>query len=143
LTAWVAVVVVLKIIKWLICLARLTMRTRRIGRKCVASDANGWEGRQRVLKTEQETIIRWDQDERLAELWTCYEPDARRWARAGFEVKVYASNSEGMPMSWSAQVPSEAIRYRRVQDGKVVRRKGHRKGRLLGVDADQLLRAEA
>jgi hypothetical protein len=96
-----------------------------------------------MTKAEQETVIRWDQEERIAHLWTAYEPDARRWEKAGYDVKVYARDQGGRPTSWSAQAPVEAVRWRRVSQGAVVRRQGHRKGRVFGVRRDELVGAEA
>jgi hypothetical protein len=92
-----------------------------------------------MTKAEQETIIRWDQDERIAHLWTAYEPDAHCWQHAGYAVRVDTHDRSGQPTSWSARVPVGAIRYRPVRDGHLVKRKGHRKGRLLGVRPDELV----
>jgi len=94
-----------------------------------------------MTKAEQETIIRWDQQDRLAHLWTAYEPDARRWQRAGYGVSTETTDRSGQPTSWSARVPVGAIRYRPVRDGHLVKRKGHRKGRLLGYRIDELVEA--
>jgi hypothetical protein len=94
-------------------------------------------------KAEQETILRWDQEERAADLWTSYAPDARRWKKAGYDVHVYTADREGQATSWSARVPVDVIRWRRMQGGEVFRRKGHRKGQLLGVRDDQLVGADA
>jgi hypothetical protein len=96
-----------------------------------------------VVKAKQETIVRWDQEERIAHLWTAYEPDARRWQKAGYEVQVYTTDCDGRLTSWSGRVPVEAIRWRRVKNGQVVRRSGHRRGRLLGVRDDELVGAGA
>jgi hypothetical protein len=96
-----------------------------------------------MTKAERETIIRWDQAERIAYLWTAYEPDARRWKKAGYDVYVYTADRAGQPTSWSARVPVDAISWRRMQSGEVVHRKGHQKGRLLGVRDDELVGAGA
>jgi hypothetical protein len=96
-----------------------------------------------VTKAEQETSIRWDQQERVAHLWTAYEPDAERWVRFGYPVTVYRRDKDGRPVSWAAEVPVDAIRWRRVEDGRVVKRRGHRKGRTFGPRRhDELVAAE-
>lgn len=96
-----------------------------------------------MTRAEQETTIRWDQEDRTAELWTAYAPDARKWEKAGYTVWPYAFDRDGNPQSWAARVPCEAIRYRQVKDGRVAKRRGHRKGRLLGVSqTDQLVEVE-
>jgi len=92
-----------------------------------------------VTKAEQETVIRWDQEERVAHLWTSYEPDARTWQRSGYEVQAFERSRDGEPQSWQTDVPLEAIRYRKVADGAVVKRRGHGKGRLFGAAVDQLV----
>src|SRR5207248_567062 len=95
--------------------------------------------RKGLMRVEQETVVRYDQQERVAHLWTAYPADARRWERLGYPVKVYSRTPRGLPHSWAAEVPIDAIRWRRVADGEVVRRRGHRKGRLLGVRPDELV----
>jgi len=92
-----------------------------------------------MTKSEQETIIRWDQEERVAHLWTAYEPDAERWVRAGYPVTVYRRDKDGRPVSWAAEVPLDAIRWRRVEDGQVVKRQGHRSGRVFRSRRDELV----
>ena len=37
----------------------------------------------RRTRAEMETIVRWDQDERIAELWTAHPAQARRWRKTG------------------------------------------------------------
>ena len=95
-----------------------------------------------MTKAEQETVIRWDQDERLAHLWTAYEPDARRWERLGYSVRVFQTGRDGQPRSWSAEVPMEAVRWRPLENGRVKRRRGHRKGRVFVAQPDELVGAE-
>lgn len=92
-----------------------------------------------MTKAEQETIIRWDQEERIAHLWTAYEPDARRWEEAGYPVRVFDYAKDGTPRAWHAEVPVEAIRWRKVDDGGVVKRRGHGKGRTFPARTDQLV----
>ncbi len=96
-----------------------------------------------TTKAEQETHIWWDQKGRTAHLWTAYEPDARKWEQAGYPVRVDGQDREGRPTGWATQVPAEAIRYRRVQDGAVVKRRGHGKGRRFkAAEHDQLVASE-
>ena len=57
-----------------------------------------------TTKAEQETIIRYDQEERVASLWTAYARDARRWEELGYEVSVHSRTQEGTARSWSARV---------------------------------------
>ena len=90
-----------------------------------------------MTKSEQETMIRWDQEERIAHLWTAYPADARRWERAGYWYQVHSYGSDGSPRSWAAEVPIAAIRFRQIRNGSVLRRRGHRKGRVFGAPDDQ------
>ena len=82
-----------------------------------------------TTKAEQETIIRWDQEEPVADLYTAHQVQANKWIRLGYPVEVFGRDQEGIPRGWRAKVPVEAIRFRKVQDGQVVKRRGHGKGR--------------
>jgi hypothetical protein len=69
-------------------------------------------------REEQETILRWDETDAPALLWTASPRQAARWQKLG-----YALNVE--PGGWRAEVPKVAIRpLRRLVDGHVVRQKG-------------------
>jgi hypothetical protein len=72
-----------------------------------------------TTKTEQETIIRWDQEERVALLYTAYPTQARQWAKLGYPVEIYGRSQAGGPRSWRARVPFEALRWRRMRDGQI------------------------
>ena len=94
-------------------------------------------------KAEQETTIRWDPVEPVAHLYTAHQVQANRWIRLGYPVDVFGRDQQGTPRSWRAKVPVEAIRFRRVQDGQVVKRRGHGKGRPFeAVQHDQLVAVE-
>lgn len=96
-----------------------------------------------TTKAEQETIIRWDQEEQVAHLYTAHQVQANQWIRLGYPVEVSDRDQEGNPRGWTAKVPVEAIRFRKVQDGQVVKRRGHGKGRLFqAVEDDQLVGSE-
>jgi hypothetical protein len=92
-----------------------------------------------ISKAEQETIVRWDQDERVLYLYTAYTAEARKWDRLGYAVEVYGRTPAGEPRGWRAQAPLEALRLRRLVDGKVQRR---RRGRSLGVGPRKLAASE-
>ncbi len=87
-----------------------------------------------TIKAEQETIVRWDQAERVAWLYTAHPAQARRWQRIGYAVEVSDSDRDGQPRSWSGRVPVDAIRFRRVHNGVVVKRRGHSRGRPFGTE---------
>ena len=96
-----------------------------------------------MTKSEQETTIRWDQDELVAYLNTTYPPEARRWRKKGLAVEVSDCDSQGRPRAWTARVPKDAVRLRQVCDGEIVRKPGHRKGKLFGAERhDQLVVSE-
>jgi hypothetical protein len=79
-----------------------------------------------TTKAEQETIIRWDQEERVLDLYTAYAAEARKWERLGYKVEVCGRSQIGEPRSWRAQAPLEALRLRKLVDGKVGKhRRGH------------------
>jgi hypothetical protein len=95
-----------------------------------------------MTKAELETLVRWDQEERIAHLWTAYEPDALKWVAAGYPVRVFRRDAEGRPVSWAAEVPVGAIRWRPVRDGQVVRKRGHRKGVVFTTGSDEMVASE-
>ena len=76
-----------------------------------------------TTKAEQETIIRWDQEEHVAWLYTAHPAQARRWERLGYPMEVSDRDQRGSPTGWGAKVPVEAIRFRKVRDGAVVKRR--------------------
>src|SRR5258708_4574658 len=83
-----------------------------------------------TTKAEQETIIRWDQEERMLDLYTAYPADARQWTRLGYSVEICGRTQTGEPREWRARAPLEALRPRKLVDGKVVMR---RRGRSFGL----------
>src|SRR5262245_5018873 len=72
-----------------------------------------------MTKAEQETVIRYDQRERILHLRTAYAPDARKWATLGYPVEVCERAADGKPRGWRAQAPTKALRLRRIVDGNV------------------------
>jgi hypothetical protein len=74
-------------------------------------------------KAEQETIIRWDQEERVLHLYTAYPSDARKWERLGYSVEVCGRTQAGEARGWRAQAPLEALRLRKLVGGQVVKRR--------------------
>jgi hypothetical protein len=88
-----------------------------------------------MTKAEQETIIRWDQEERVLHLYTAYPADARNWARLGYPVEVCARTQVGKPRSWKARAPIEALTLRKLQNGQIVRRP---RGRSFGLGRRKL-----
>jgi hypothetical protein len=69
-------------------------------------------------REERETIVRWDETDAPAVLWTASPRQAAKWRKLG-----YALTTD--PGGWRANVPKAAIRpLRRMVDGQVVRQKG-------------------
>ena len=94
-------------------------------------------------RAEQETIIHWDRVEPVAYLYTAHQAQANRWIRMGYPVEVFSRDQKGTPRGWTAKVPVEAIRFRKVHDGVVVKRRGHGQGRRFkAVEHDQLVAVE-
>ena len=76
-----------------------------------------------MTKAEQETIIRWDQVDEVADLYTAHPAQARRWIKQGYPVEVSQCDSAGEPCAWRCTVPKDAVRFRQVRNGQVVRRR--------------------
>jgi hypothetical protein len=82
-------------------------------------------------KAEQETTIRWDEEERLAWLCTTTPAVQRRWARLGIRWQVHSRYPDGAPATWVAKIDFRAVKLRRVDAaGRVVKA---RPGRSSGV----------
>ena len=92
-----------------------------------------------TTKAEQETIIRYDQEERVLHLYTAFPPEARKWERLGYAVEVCGRTQAGEPRGWRAQAPLEALRLRKLVEGEVAKR---RRGRGFGLGARKLAGAE-
>ncbi len=71
-------------------------------------------------KAEQETIIRWDEDEKIATVYTACERIMKRFTKLGWTFKV-TSTSEGQPSGWTAVGPANAVKLRRLADGTLVK----------------------
>jgi hypothetical protein len=76
-----------------------------------------------TTKVEQETVIRYDQEDRVLHLWTAIPAEAKRWARLGYDVEIAGRTPAGEPRSWKTQGPVEALRLRKVVSGQVVKRR--------------------
>ncbi|HJN16973.1 MAG TPA: hypothetical protein QGH10_15820 [Armatimonadota bacterium] len=75
-------------------------------------------------RMEQETIIRYDQDERTLDLYTAWPVDARRWEKLGYPVEVAHRAQDGSPSGWRVVVPLACLRpLRKLANGQVVKRK--------------------
>jgi len=78
-----------------------------------------------MTKSEQETIVRYDQQERILHLYTAYPADARRWGKLGYNVIVERWR-DGQPSGWHARAPVAALRLRRLLNGQVRKRASRR-----------------
>ena len=78
---------------------------------------------ERLTLSEQETVIRYDRDERVLHLYTSWLVDAQRWEKLGYPVEVMHRYGDGSPSGWRA-VPVACLRpLRRLVNGQIVKRK--------------------
>ncbi|MDA1094282.1 MAG: hypothetical protein O3A25_13575 [Acidobacteria bacterium] len=96
-----------------------------------------------TTRAEQETIIDWNEEDQLAHLYTAHEAQAKRWIKLGYDMQVCHRDRAGLPTGWGAFAEKDAVRFRPVLDGKVVRRKGHCKGQLFPAKKHDQLVASA
>ncbi len=75
-----------------------------------------------MTKAEQETIIRWDREDRSVEMWTADQAEARRWQKLGYDLTIIRRPGDGAPTGWRATGPASCIRFRRVANGRLVKR---------------------
>ena len=55
--------------------------------------------------------------------YTAHPAQARRWEKQGYPVEVQDRDADGNPRGWRCSVPKDAVRFRRVRDGQVVKRR--------------------
>ena len=75
-----------------------------------------------VTKADQETMIRWDRENRTVQLYTADAAQARRWTQLGYDVRVQGTDRDGRPLGRTATGPSGCVRFRRLKNGAVVKR---------------------
>jgi hypothetical protein len=76
------------------------------------------------VKEEQETILRYDQEDKRLHLYTAWPNEARRWERLGYPVTVLHCDRAVEPVSWEAVVPLNCLRpLRRLVKGAIVKRR--------------------
>ena len=71
-----------------------------------------------MTRAEQETLVRWDEAQRVAHLCTTYPPMARRSQGRGYLVQVLSATRDGEPRSWAAVVPVACISSRHLAAGR-------------------------
>ena len=96
-----------------------------------------------TLKCEQETILRWDEDKRALIIYTASPKVRRKLERLGYRMEVYHRDPRGNATGWSCGAPLEALTFRKLVDGQLPKRKGHRKGKLFQAkEHDELVVSE-
>ena len=63
-----------------------------------------------MTKAEQETVIRWDEEEKVAYLWTASARIAHKWFKAGYEME---GRDQRSGTTYSAKVPAKLISFRK------------------------------
>jgi hypothetical protein len=63
------------------------------------------KGKTSRTAAEQETTLRFDEEERV--LWACTTTPriAARWQKAGYDVQVVGTDRNGRPQSWRMKLP--------------------------------------
>lgn len=70
-----------------------------------------------ITPAERETILRFDEEERVLHLWTASPTQARRWLRRGI-VLVEHRDGKGHPFWWNGTAPLGCLRPLRKLDGR-------------------------
>ena len=68
----------------------------------------------KLTRAEQETIVRWDRSEPVAEVWTADPTTKRRLEKRGHQMVVKGGG-------WVCRLPLKCISFRRVRQTKVER----------------------
>lgn len=72
-------------------------------------------------RAEQETIIRWDEDEQVAWVFTSCERIMKRYTKLGWHFAV-TSICKGEPNGWTARGPAKYVKLRRLVNGVTPKR---------------------
>ena len=75
-----------------------------------------------MSKAEKETVIRWDCEDPTPKFYTADPAQARRWSKLGYQVAVLDTDRKGAPRSWVADGAVGCVRFRRLEDGAIVKR---------------------
>ena len=67
-------------------------------------------------KMEAETVIRWDETDELAILWTASPKVRREWESYLFPVVAFPIAGAGTKAGWSTRVPKNRISYKTYQN---------------------------
>lgn len=71
-------------------------------------------------RAEMETTVRYDLESGDAHGCTADPKQAVRWRKLGYVVTAFGFMA-GQPVTWVTTFPKRLLRFRRVQDGRVVR----------------------
>lgn len=63
-------------------------------------------------RAEQETVIRWDEEDREIHLWTASHRTLRLLTRRGYKPLEINNGPDGRPRSWKFRLPDGAITLR-------------------------------
>lgn len=66
-----------------------------------------------LSKYEQETIIRWDEEEQVAHLYTAHGATAKKWEKLGWPVKIMDKDGQGKARGWEAEGSVDCIVVRK------------------------------
>lgn len=85
-----------------------------------------------MTKAEQETTVRWDEEERV--VWACTTSPVvrRKWERLGYPVTVLGTARDGEARSWECRLPMHCIAFRRFERPKRAMSDAHRAAFLRG-----------
>ena len=73
------------------------------------------------MRSEQETVIRWDEESDTVNVWTASPKTMRKMARLGFAAMATATRN-GDEGSWTYQIPSAMWKWRFAAKRKVDRK---------------------
>lgn len=81
-----------------------------------------------LTAAERETILRFDEDERVLHLFTASPTQARRWLKRGIPLLHTYQDKRGEPLGWTAVVPLSCLRPLRALGPNGQARKSARQG---------------
>ena len=80
-----------------------------------------------MLRSERETIVRWDEEERSLVIYTASPSQAARLGKRGYLLEPISSR-EGKVTGWEGRAPEGAITFRTLVSGRLRSRPGPKHG---------------
>lgn len=94
-----------------------------------------------MTKAEQETIVRWDEEDKRLDIYTASPRVAERLRKRGYDMQPIR-RTDGEATGWRCLAPENALTFRRIVDGIVPKPIYHPEGNAAAFHADRTIRGK-